>query len=287
MKHRGGWLGLVALTLIGTFGTGCRDTQTPPPTPTPALAVASEPTETPTPLPTSTPTATPTPAPTNTPTPMPEPTAGTSDAGVVLPPVDLDFITLTLDSGWDLYELPGEGFSISLPPGWAPVDMNAEGLSSMLDAIGEQNPQLGGFLGSQALTDMVAEGMVFYALDLDPQALELGMPASVNVLEMETGIALPLDVIVPLTLSQLEGLALPEVPITNERLDLEGLEAELIRYVGDFSSVTGGTLTVSFTQFVIPIGGKLYVISLSAPLDLEADYGDLMAAIGSTFRLLD
>ena len=146
---------------------------------------------------------------------------------------------------------------------------------------------MGSLLGDQATADMVAEGMKFYALDLDPEGLELGTPASVTVLQMDTGLALPLDIVVPLALVQLEPLALPDVPITNERIDLDGLEAEVIRYVGDISGTTGEALPVSFTQLIIPVGGKLYVVSLSAPLELAGNYQDLLDQIGSSFRLLE
>jgi hypothetical protein len=199
----------------------------------------------------------------------------------------VDAITTTLDSGWVLYQLPKEGFSIALPPGWLPVDVSAEGLVEVLDVLWERNPQLGGVLGGQATNEMVAQGIVFYALDSSPAALELGTPASVNVVKVDIGITLPLDVVVPLTLGPLEELALPGVSITNERIDLEGLEAEMIKYAGELSTTEGDALPVSFTMLLVPVGGTLYVISVSAPADLEEDTEDLLQQIGLGFRLLE
>jgi hypothetical protein len=104
---------------------------------------------------------------------------------------------------------------------------------------------------------------------------------------MDTGIAVPLDLIVPLTLSQLEKLALPDVPVTTERVDLDAVEAEMIRYVGELSTAVGEDLPMSFAQLVVPVGITLYVVSLGAPLDLAADYEDLLRQIGLSFRLLE
>jgi len=284
MTGRSMWVALTALVLAAALATGCRGEQAPPPTPTPQPV--KEPSPTPTPAPSATPTPTHTPTPTRTPTPTPE-VDETAQGLPALPVVDLGVVTSTLDGGWVLYELPEEGFSVALPPGWAPVDVGTEGLAAMLETMDEQNLQLPGFLGDEGMADMVADGMVFYALDTDPAASALGMPPTLNVLKMDTGISLPLDMIVPLTLGQLEDIALPGVPITNERVDLDGIEAEVIRYVGGFSSTTGDPLQVGFTQLVVPFGGKLYIVSLSAPVELAADYQDLLDQIAASFQLLD
>jgi hypothetical protein len=286
MTRRRRCLSVAVLTLGMTLAAGCRGDQALAPSPT--LLAVKAPTATLTPAPTApaTPTPTPRPKPSATPSPTPDPTAAAGQ-GAALPVIDFTAITSTLDSGWVQYELPDQGFSVALPPGWTPVDVSAGGLTAMIEMMEEQNPQLGGFLGSEAMADMVAEGMVFYALDSDPATLTLGMPPTINVLKMDTGIALPLDMVVALTLGQLEGIALPEVPITNERVDLNGIEAEVIRYVGDLSSIAGDPLQVGSTQLVIPFGGKLYVVSLSAPLALGSDYQDLLAQIAASFQLLN
>lgn len=157
----------------------------------------------------------------------------------------------------------------------------------MIETMGEQNLQLPGFLGDQDVAAMVAEGMVFYALDTDPASFALGMPPTLNVLKMDTGITLPLDMIVPLTLGQLEEIALPGAPIANQRIDLDGIEAEVIRYVGNFSGVGGDPLEVGFTQLVVPFGGQLYIVSLTAPIDLGSDYQNLLDEIANSFALLN
>ena len=286
MTPRRRWLAIAVLILAMTVAGGCRGNQAPALSQTPRAAEEPAAAHTPKPTATATPTATPSPEPSATPSPTPDPTAAARQAAR-LPAIDLTAITSTLDSGWVQYDLPNQGFSVALPPGWTPVDVSAEGLAAMIEMMGEQNPQLGGFLGNQAMADMVAEGMVFYALDTNPAAYALGMPPTINVLKMDTGIALPLDMVVPLTLGQLEGIALPEVPITNERIDLNGVEAELIRYVGDLSSITGEPLQVGFTQVVIPFGGRLYVVSISAPVGLGSDYQDLLDQIAGSFQLLN
>ncbi len=286
MRHRRLSLAVVVLCLGASLVPACRSDTAASPTPTAAFRQEPTPTQTPVPTDTPEPTATLTPTPTDTPTPTREP-AESGDATSILPPLDFRVLTSTLDSGWVVYELPDDGFSIALPPGWAPIDLGAEQLAEMLDAMGEQGPQMGGILGDQAMADMVVEGMKFFALDLDPEALELGMPASVTVLQMDTGFALPLDIVVPLALGQLEPIALPDAPITNERIDLDGLEAEVIRYVADISGTTGEPLPVSFTQLIIPVGGKLWVVSLSPPLEFAGNYQDLLDQIGSSFRLLN
>jgi hypothetical protein len=196
-------------------------------------------------------------------------------------------VTSTLDGGWVLYELPEEGFSVALPPTWMPVNVDTEGFSAMMDAYGDQNPQLGGFMGAGAMSELVADALVFNAVDTDPAVLDRAMPPMLNVLAIETGIALPLDMVVPLTTGQLEEFASPDAPITSERIDVDGVQAEVIRYVGDLSRADGEPLAVDFTQVLIPVGGRLYVLSLSAPVGLGEDYGGLLNDIVAGFGLLD
>jgi hypothetical protein len=175
---------------------------------------------------------------------------------------------------------------VTLPPGWLPVDVSAEGLSAMMDVLDGQNPQLGGLMGDEAMAGMIAEGLLFNAIDTDPVATELGMPVMLNVIALDTGISLPLDMIAPIMVGQLEEFAVPDVPIAAERVDLGGVEGEAIRYVGEVSAMAGDLLLVDFTQVVVPFAGKLYILSLSAPAGLESDYREVLDEIVTSFRLL-
>jgi hypothetical protein len=204
-----------------------------------------------------------------------------------LPEVDVGAITSTLDGGWVLYELPLDGFSISLPPGWVPVDVSPEGLAAMLEIIGEENPQLEGFLSNQAFNELFAQGLVFYAIDTDPVVLASGSPATLNILKLDTGIELPLDVLTPLTLGQLDEIALPDVPLTSERIDLGGVEADMIRYAAEVADLAGNLQQVGITQLIVPSAGGLYILSLGAPLELSPDLQGMLDGIGGSFRLVE
>jgi hypothetical protein len=247
-------------------------TSTPTPTNTPLPTSTPLPTDTPTPEPTATP------APTETPTSaLPIPALGETNG----------ILTSTLESGWIRYEVTAEQFAIALPPEWLQLDLNPEALADLLGIVGEQNPQFDELFSSQMLRALVAAGVKFYAIDLNPDSLVLDLPTTANIIKVDLGLEIPLDVFVNLNLTQIEDLASPDVPVTHRRVMLTNVEAEEFKYVAEITDITGRNITMMFTQYLLLDETVAYVVTLSAPAELADAYISTFEEIGQSFELTD
>jgi hypothetical protein len=271
----------VAAALAATQTAQPTDTPTPYPTDTPTPEPTSTPTDTPTPYPTHTPTPEPTSTPTPTATPTPKPTATPTRAGTT------DVLTSTLETGWTLHEVQAEGFAVALPPEWQRLGLNPDALEDAFGVVGERNPQFERMFSSQTVRKLAASGIKFYALDLTPESLSLGMPTSINIVKLDIGLEIPLDTYVPMNLTQIERIANPEIPITHRRVALSNVEAEEFKYGMELVGLTGTPVSVMLTQYLALEGSTVYNITLATPLELYDTYAPLFEEIGQTFRLLD
>lgn len=216
-------------------------------------------------------------APTPTETPTPNPT---------LEP--LTVITATLESGWILYKAQADGFAIALPPEWISIDLNPETFEDTFAVMGELHPEFGGGLfTSETFRSLMAGGIKFYGLDTSQEAIILGSPATVNIVRIDLGFELPLDTLVALSLEQLESLANPDIPITNQRVTLSDVEAEEFTLVSELPGLGGDPVPVMITQYLLVDGSVQYVVTLGVPIELVDSYSSIFEDIGESFQLID
>lgn len=274
------------LALAALASSGCGPIQEFIATETPTPTVTSTPTRTATPTPTSTPTATltPTPTATTTPTQTPSPTVTLT----TVPIAEIGAVsTATMENSWILYTLPEDGFAIALPPEWIHIELNLETFDNTLAVAEELNPQMERFLSSDTLNSLIASGIKFYGLDTSLEAINLGLPASVNILMVDLGMEFPLDMYADISLRALEDLADSEYPITHQRVLLSEIEAEQFIYVSEIAGLGIDTLQIRFFQYLMLKGSKQWVITLTTPLDLESSYTATFEGIVNSFQLLE
>lgn len=262
-----------------TVAAALAATQTAQPTPTATSTPTPtrRPTSTPTRRPTNTPTRKPTSTPTLTPTPRSQPTATeAAQAGQI--------VTSTLQSGWTAYELVDEGFSIALPPEWLVIPLDAEALEKGLEAVAKENPALGRMLGEN-MRNLAAAGVKFYALNINPKTLTYDVPMTLNIIQVDLGIKLPLDSYVPIVIKQLENLLGSDASITHRRVTISGLEAEEFKYLMAMKNAAGNPIKGQVLQYIIPVGTMQYTITLVCPEELFKDYTATLEQIGASFKL--
>jgi hypothetical protein len=184
-----------------------------------------------------------------------------------------------------LHEIQAEGFAISLPAEWSQPILDSEALEAMLATAGEQNPSLRNVLSNQAVQGLVAGGIKFYSQDTPPESAEPGIPTSVIILKINTILKLPLDTYVAFALGQIQGVADPQVPITNRRVTLSNAEAEEIKYAVGFVGPNGDVMQVMMTHYLVVDGSAVYAITLSTPAELVDEYTNTFEEIGRSFRV--
>jgi predicted secreted protein len=195
-------------------------------------------------------------------------------------------ISSTLENGWTYYQALAEGFAIALPPEWLQIGLSPADLESVAIVV-DENPELREMLTSETLRNLVAGGLVFYALDASPESLDGGIPATVNVLKVDLGLEVPLDFYISVNLAQVEQIADPDVPIIHERVSLTNLEAEEIKYAAEYVSAAGDPVPVMLTQYLALEGDTAYIITLATPTELADGYSPVFEYIGRSFQLLE
>lgn len=193
-----------------------------------------------------------------------------------------------LESGWTQYEVAEDGFAIALPPHWQQIEVNPDVFGEAIATVNEQLGMESQQFSDEMLSNLAAQGIKLYGLDIAPEAIEIGLPSSINVLKLDLGVAYPLDTFVELGLTQARALALPGTPVTDQRLMLaNGLEAAEINYTMQLPGITGDLVDVALTQYAVMEGTSAYLVTLGAPLALADSYESTFTEIGSSFQLLD
>ena len=230
---------LDATIVAAVAGTeAARPTLTPTATPVPTETAIPTATQTATETPSPTPTETETPQPTVTPLPTDTPSAGSKPNAIQKPTpasdspllVDENVFTSTLESGWVRYEMPNDGYALNLPASWQYLNLNPDFMAQSLGQVEDLNEQFQGMFSNEYAQNLIATGIKFYALDTDPSALSAGIPSTLNVIQIDIGLNIPLDSYASLTLAQLEQLAGEDTEVLSERVSLANAEAEKFSY---------------------------------------------------------
>src|SRR5262249_23621941 len=100
---------------------------------------------------------------------------GTNSTGTILPVPQT-----TTEAGWPLYEVPAEGFALSLPPDWRQIDMDPKTFEAKFSELARQNPEFEGM--RENMRTQIKAGIKFYGLDSTTQ--RTGFATNVNVLRL-------------------------------------------------------------------------------------------------------
>jgi hypothetical protein len=114
----------------------------------------------------------------------------------------------------------------------------------------------------------------------------VSFPTTMNVLKMDIGIALPLDILVILSLEQVKNIADSTVPLTHRRVTLSTIEAEEVKYGTKVAISTGEPVLIMLTQYLIVDGTTEYAVTFGTPPELSDKYSPTFEKIGQSFRLL-
>ena len=247
----------------------------PAPTPTPT----DTPTATSTPPPTLTPTHTftPTPSLTSTRTPSPTPSQTPTQPPTSTPYAEGDLL---------IYEKPGDGFAIGLPPTWAPFDVSAEAIEAAITFVKKNNPDISDLLTSQ-LKSLIAAGVKFFAIDFGPGSAGDGIVTNLSILYQPLPITVSLDAYIQINIAQLEALPNVVAPVKHNTVMLKAGEGEELQYQLTVNLPGGKTTTAAITQYVFIEGKDAYVITLTTRASQAEKYAPIFAEIGKSFRLLN
>jgi hypothetical protein len=200
-----------------------------------------------------------------------------STAGLILPVPEA-----RSENGWPLYEVPAEGFALALPPEWRQFDMNpATFEQTYRDAI-RANPQLEAVYPD--LLQHIKPGLKFFGVD-EP-SMGSGFTTHVSVLRLTLPEGFPLELFVSEIRRQLENGPHVRPPVVRERVKTAAGDTERLRLTLTMHPRPGETAVVASTQYYFAMKTDVYVMTLSAPADREAQYRSTFDQIGASFRFV-
>ena len=196
------------------------------------------------------PTQTPVPTVTNTPEPSPTPT-----------PSD-PFIRSELDDGSARYELPVEGFGITLPADWLVANLTES-------AEGTDQAELEAILGSALFRNLVESGIKFYALNWSEASRGSVSPANINMAAKPASGANSIDELGSAAIEQLAyELDLFADEIGQSTTSIGDLPAFRIDYFWEIRTPTGDSVELQIVQYLVTTNGTDYTITVTLPAEL-------------------
>jgi preprotein translocase subunit SecD len=189
-----------------------------------------------------------------------------------------------LETGWVLYEKPAEGFALALPPTWKQIDMEPNTINTDLDLLEESNPEIGKLLKEEAPV-MVASGTKFWSVDLDPAAAKVGSLTRIGVVKLHSEIKISLDALVSGYITLLDDQPGVIKPITHQRVELAGGDAEELR-IKTAVTTTNTTTTTVMTQYILIKDQDFYSIEMGTRAEQAEKYAPIFAKIAQSFHFV-
>lgn len=233
------------------------------------------------------PTATQEPTPAPTATPEPTPTIAPSPTPQAVATEEGKTYSMTEGAdGWTNYLYQELGFSISLPPKWALLDLNSGDVETMLSAASETNPELASLFSSSYLTNMVAAGIRLIAVDTDADSLTAGVSTNLNVLVLDLPFVMTMEDYIEVNKEQIISMLGQETLINQQTVMLGNVEAEMFEYEAVLNDVYGNPHSVTFQQYLLLDGKTQYILTITSTKENFNRNATLFAGIASSFNLV-
>lgn len=187
-----------------------------------------------------------------------------------------------LPSGWTRVSVDTAGFSLGLPDDWQEITAQSVAASGVYDEIGATNPDLAPLMDSVA--DAIDDGRIaLFALDMGKNTEETGFAANVNVLRSPGGGRTSADLLVEAARNEIAALVPVTSEVTGEVVELPAGRAARIHYRWTVNAYDNSH-DVDVTQYLIPDGDDVFIVSMTAVADLISDYEPIWTEMANSFE---
>ena len=190
---------------------------------------------------------------------------------------------------WTRYERAGDGFAISLPPGWKDIQVDRATLEASVAALREKNPELGAILRSYLDDPEVLAANKLQAFDFSfvTQDQSPGFVTNVNVITEALDVDVSPSVYAQVTAAQIEQLPNIVKPMQRRSVALPSGPGEELHYRMTMTSPAGHPSTLAATQYVVIRQKVAYVVTFTTTADQAESYAPTFEEIARRFELLD
>jgi hypothetical protein len=192
-------------------------------------------------------------------------------------------VVVVVPNGWREYQMPTEGFALSVPISWQQLPVKSQELEATLQTIRESNPELADTLGANA-SALLQNGVKFWAFDLNPETQQAGFATNVTLTRQQLPNPVSFDAFVSINLNQLNELKTRNSEIVNERTLIGGQPAQRVRYLLTLNRDSDAPITAAITQYLVLNGRNAFVLTYATRTDLAAKYQSTFDQSASSLR---
>lgn len=193
------------------------------------------------------------------------------------PPV----FTQSDDANGVRYEFNEQGFAITLPHGWQPVDLSTERMTESLSAFAGANPQAAALVEEQ-LQRIANARFTFFAAELSPTVLDTGFATNVSLLRQPLPNGITLDFYSKLTVNQVQEKFELTAPIALAPGSLPAGKIVALSY-----KMRGANGELAVTTYLIMQAQTVYDLTFTTTSAQAESYTQTFALIAKSFRLID
>jgi hypothetical protein len=183
----------------------------------------------------------------------------------------------SLESGWKVYSVAAEGFTIAVPSNWDKVDLNLS--ASEVAAAFKDNPAFVTFIQQLQVNKYIK----FFGVDR--QTLGGDFATNVNVVTVPLPNSVTsLDQVVTAELSTYKKL---QITPTQQRVHLSAGEAEQLDYSLTPNTASGAKVLTAVKQYILVRLGSHpteFVVTLTTKADQASSYDVTFGKIANAFR---
>ena len=193
------------------------------------------------------------------------------------PPV----FTQSDDANGIRYEFSEQGFAITLPREWQPVDLSADRMTSSLSAFAGANPQAAALVEEQ-LQSIANARFTFFAAELSPAVLDTGFATNVSLLRQPLPTGITLDFYSQLIAKQVQEKFELTAPIALASGSLPAGKLVALSY-----KMRGVNGELAVTTYLIMQAQTVYDLTFTTTNAQAESYAQTFAVIAKSFRLLE
>ena len=179
------------------------------------------------------------------------------------------------------YEYSEQGFTITLPHSWQPVDLSAERLDASLSKLAGENAQAAALVEEQ-LQGVVNARFTFYAVDATPNVVDTGFATNVSLLRQPLPPGITLDFFSQIMAKQAQESQALISPVSLTPGSVPAGKSITLNY-----TVSGPHGGLAVVEYLIMQDQTVYDLKFTTTAEQSDIYVAAFVGIAESFKLLE
>lgn len=179
------------------------------------------------------------------------------------------------------YEYSEQGFALTLPNGWQPIDLSAERLAASLSNLANENAQAAALVEEQLKT-VVNARFTFYAAEATPRVLDTGFATNVSLLRQPLPPGISLEFYSQIMAKQAQERFALISPVSITPASVPAGKSVILNY-----TMSGPHNGLAIVEYLIMHEQTVYDLKFTTTVEQSDVYVANFAMIAESFELLE